>query len=347
MSVRSDYWSKSSWLLFVFFSLALIGYWGYWWWLGLVPYIGEGSADLVGFLRWLLGYVFLLVVILGAALLNHRFFFRKFVSEGTGWNWYYYTWLLVLWWILFEFFQYLNVYATEVIIENWFVSLLCTLLIAVLTLAIDQPEIRRKRAALEQDKTRAELRNLRAQLHPHFLFNTLNTIYSEALQQDQEYLATLIGELSGLLRYSFKHSKQAKVTLDEEVDFLHRYLNLQIARLTSRQQQALEVVLPAKLPQAWLPPLLIIPFIENAFVHGIHSGPDFFLRVELKVENNNLLLDIANSKPVTQHSRGSGTGISNTRQRLERLYRNYYRLEEEHTADTYRLHLMFPLSLSA
>ncbi len=347
MSAPFAYWTRAPLYLFVAISLVLLGYWTHWWQLGLTPYTApDGSADLGGFIRWLLGYVFLLSILLGAAWLNHRLLFRRFVSQQTGPYWRYYSWLLVLWWVLFELFQYLNAYATEIIIENWFVSLLCTLLIAVLTLAIDQPEIRRKRAELEQDKAEAELHNLRAQLHPHFLFNTLNTIYSQALQEDQEQLATLIGELSGLLRYSFKHAKQARVTLQEEVDFLQRYCHLQQARLTPAQQEAVEINLIAAPPERWLPPLLIIPFVENAFVHGVQDSPDFFLQIELRIQDDHLVLRIANSKSVAKHSSGSGTGVSNTRQRLERLYQHRYELEEEQSPDIYRLHLKFPLSLS-
>jgi len=346
MYVRSGYWTKTPRYLFAGISLVLLGYWTYRWRQGLVPYSADGGADLAGFIRWLLGYVFLLGVVLGAAWLNHLLLYRKLVSRQTRPHWSYFSWLLILWWILFELFQNLNAYATEIIIENWFVSLLCTLLIAVLTLAIDQPESRRKRAELEQDKMEAELHNLRAQLHPHFLFNTLNTIYSEALQQDQEQLATLIAELSGLLRFSFKHAKQARVTLHEEVDFLRRYIHLQLARLTPAQQQAVEINLMGELPQNWLPPLLVIPFIENAFVHGVFDGPDFFLHIELRVQDDQLSLQIVNSQPPNQRVGGSGTGISNTRQRLERLYQNDYLLKEERTPDIYRLHLKFPLSLS-
>ena len=348
MSVPNANWTKSSLALFGLISLLLSGYWIYWWQLGLAPYTSGDSADLAGFVRWLLGYVFLLMIILGAAWLNHRIFFRRLVGNQSRQYRVYFSWLLILWWILFECFQYLNAYATEIIIENWFVSLFCTLLIAALTLAIDQPEIRRKRAELEQDKVQAELRNLRAQLHPHFLFNTLNTIYSEALQRDEEQLATLIGELAGLLRFSFKHAKQARVTLQEEVDFLRRYLHLQLARLTTTQQEAIQVDLIASPPQRWLPPLLLIPFVENAFVHGIHDSPDFFLQMELSIQDEHLCLRIVNSKPGRQQeTKGTGTGISNTRQRLERLYQNRYILEEEQRPNTYRLYLKFPLSLSA
>ncbi|MBX2870741.1 MAG: histidine kinase [Saprospiraceae bacterium] len=347
MQVQSGYWTKASRYLFAGISLVLLGYWIYRWRQGLAPYATDGGADLAGFIRWLLGYVFLLAVILGAAWLNHRLLYRKLVSRQTLLHWAYFSWLLILWWILFELFQNLNAYATEVIIENWFVSLLCTLLIAVLTLAIDQPEIRRKRSELEQDKMEAELHNLRAQLHPHFLFNTLNTIYSEALQQDQEELATLIAELSGLLRFSFKHAKQTRVTLHEEVDFLRRYIHLQQARLTPTQQQAVQINVMDEVPSYWLPPLLLIPFVENAFVHGIFDGPDFFLHIELSVQGDHLRLQIANGLPAKQRLGGSGTGISNTRQRLERLYQNNYLLEEEQTPDIYRMQLKFPLSLSA
>lgn len=347
MYVQSAYWTKASRYLFVGTSLLLLGYWIYRWQQGLVPYAADGGADLAGFIRWLLGYVFLLAVILGASWLNHRLLYRKLVSRPTRLHWAYFNWLLILWWVLFELFQHLNAYATEIIIENWFVSLLCTLLIAVLTLAIDQPESRRKRAELVQDKMEAELQNLRAQLHPHFLFNTLNTIYSEALQQDQDELAELIGELSGLLRFSFNHAKQAKVTLHEEIDFLQRYIHLQQARLTPAQQQAVQIKLVDDPPPTWLPPLLVIPFVENAFVHGVYDGPGFFLHLELSVQDNHLILQIANSQLAKPCTGGSGTGISNTRQRLERLYENNYLLEEQSTPDIYQIHLKFPLSLSA
>ena len=347
MYVQSAYWNKASRYLFATVSLLLLGDWIYRWQQGLAPYGADGDADLPGFIRWLLGYVFLLAVILGAAWLNHRLLYRKLVGRPTRLRWAYSSWLLILWWILFEFFQNLNGYATEIIIENWFVSLLCTLLIAALTLAIDQPESRRKRAELEQDKMEAELHNLRAQLHPHFLFNTLNTIYSEALQQDQDQLATLIAELSGLLRFSFKHAKQPRVTLHEEVDFLRRYIHLQQARLTPAQQQAVQINMTDEPRAYWLPPLLIIPFVENAFVHGVYDGPDFFLQIELKVEDDYLHLEIANGQAPKPRTGGSGTGISNTHQRLERLYQNNYLLEEERTPEIYRLYLKFPLSLSA
>ncbi|MEL6675045.1 MAG: sensor histidine kinase [Bacteroidota bacterium] len=337
-------WTKQSLPLFGVISLILLGYWLYCWQVGLVPYAADGSADLGGFIRWLLGYVFLLTLILGAAWLNHRLLFRRMVSRQSGPPWTYYSWLLIFWWVLFEGFQFLNAYAAEVVIENWFVSLLCMLLIAIITLAIDQPEVRRKRAELEQDKTEAELHNLKAQLHPHFLFNTLNTIYSEALERDQEELATLIAELSGLLRYSFTHAKQALVSLQEEGDFLGRYIHLQKARLSPTQQAAVQVSLLDNFPSLGLPPLLLIPFVENAFVHGVHDGPGFFIKISMAVEDEYLCLRVENSKPTRPRPDGNGTGISNTRQRLDRLYQHRYELAEQQSVDTYSLFVKFPLT---
>ncbi|NET32994.1 MAG: hypothetical protein F6K19_13415, partial [Cyanothece sp. SIO1E1] len=103
--MQSAYWNKASRYLFVGISLLLLGYWIYRWQQGLTPYGAEGDADLAGFIRWLLGYVFLLAVILGAALLNHRLLYRKLVSRQIRLRWVYFSWLLVLWWILFELFQ--------------------------------------------------------------------------------------------------------------------------------------------------------------------------------------------------------------------------------------------------
>lgn len=346
MRMPVDNWTKTPIALLGLVSLVLLAYWSYWWSLGLASYTTEGSTNLAGFLGWLLGYVLLLSLLLGVAWLNHRLLFRRLVARRPAPYWGYLTWLLVLWWLLFELFQLLNDYATEVIIENWFVSLLCMLLIAALTLAIDQPEVRRQKAELEQGKTAAELHNLRAQLQPHFLFNTLNTIYSEALQRDQDELATLIGELSGLLRFSFKHGRQETVSLQEEIDFLNSYLHLQLARLTATQRAAVTINLIANPPMCELPPLLLIPFLENAFVHGVHSDPGFFLHIDLRVQANDLVLTIANQKRSRPSTSGNGIGLSNTRQRLDRLYPNQYVLTEEQAPTTYKMYLQFPLSLT-
>jgi len=344
MSERSNRWNKVPVALFTVTSLVLLFYWIHWWQIGLRPIrTGEG-ADLAGFVRWLLGYVFLLAILLGITWINHRVLFRRLVRQQTSPYWLYLGWLLILWWLLFELFQYLNNYTTEIVIENWLVSLLGTVLIAVLTLVFDQPEIRCQQLKLEQEKTEAELRNLRSQLHPHFLFNTLNTIYSEALQRDQDRLAALIGELSGLLRFSFKHNRKDTVTLHEEVDFLQRYVNLQLARLSATQQKAAHIDLSTDALPYRLPPLLIMPFIENVFVHGVHDGTNFYLHIELRVVEGQLVLNIDNSKPATKSTGSTGTGIQNTRERLDLLYQRRYTLEEQQNTDRYHLHLKFPLN---
>ncbi len=179
-----------------------------------------------------------------------------------------------------------------------------------------------KAAQLEARLVETELKVLREQLRPHFLFNTLNTISVLIRENKNDEAVTLIARLSSLLRMTLDNTRLQEVTLREEVDFLSRYVDIQKARFSDR----LEVVItiePAAM-EARVPNLLLQPLVENAILHGVapKSGPG---RVEVigRVDGGRLHLEVRDDGPglrATSHRSREGVGLANTRERLAKLF---------------------------
>ncbi len=175
---------------------------------------------------------------------------------------------------------------------------------------------------LESRLIETELKALREQLRPHFLFNTLNTISVLVRENKNAEAVTLIARLSSLLRMSLDNTRVHEVTVRQELDFLERYLDIQKARFSDRLAVAIAIE-PAAM-EARIPNLLLQPLVENAIVHGIapKAGPG---RVEVmgRVEGDRLHLEVRDDGPglgdgLTRAQ--EGIGLSNTRERLARIY---------------------------
>ncbi len=179
-----------------------------------------------------------------------------------------------------------------------------------------------KAVQLEARLIETELKALREQLHPHFLFNTLNTISVFVREQKNNEAVTLIAQLSSLLRMSLDNTRVHEVTVRQEVDFLERYLQIQKARFSDRLNVGIEIE-PAAM-EARIPNLLLQPLVENAIVHGIatKSGPG---RVDLfgRVEGDRLHLEVRDDGPGLSDSskrQKEGIGLTNTRERIAKIY---------------------------
>ncbi len=182
-----------------------------------------------------------------------------------------------------------------------------------------------------------ELQYLKKQIHPHFLFNTLNTIYGFALKQSNK-TPEIILKLSNLLDYILYHINKPKVTLNEEVSHKKEYLELEKIRF----QDTLIVTLSSdKVPdEIQIAPMLLIPFVENAFKHG--SIIDGFLRVniEIKIWNENLSFRIKNTVIKDGSERNhSGIGIENIKKRLDLLYDGNYELKFDQSGNWFEAQL--------
>jgi signal transduction histidine kinase len=179
-----------------------------------------------------------------------------------------------------------------------------------------------KAAQLEARLIETELKALREQLRPHFLFNTLNTIAVLVREQRNDDAVTLIARLSSLLRMSLDNTRVQEVTVRQEMDFLGRYIEIQKARFSDRL--TVDVAIDAAAMEARIPNLLLQPLVENAILHGIatKTGPG---RVEVRghVEAGQLHLEVRDDGPGlgdgTKRAK-EGVGLTNTRERLAKIY---------------------------
>ncbi len=170
-----------------------------------------------------------------------------------------------------------------------------------------------------------ELQYLKKQIHPHFLFNTLNTIYGFALKQSAN-TPDIILKLSNLLDYILYQVNKPKVSLEEEIMHLKEYIALERIRF----QDTLKVsFLTENTDQhKMIPPMLLIPFVENAFKHG--NLIDGYLQVDIKIilNNDTLHFEIKNTvKPEDDPDKKSGIGLQNIKKRLDLIYPNAYKLD--------------------
>lgn len=190
------------------------------------------------------------------------------------------------------------------------------------------------RKDLEKSRAEAELKNLKSQLNPHFLFNTLNNIYSLiALSPDQAQAA--VHELSRLLRYVLYESSQPFVSVGKELDFVRNYIELMRIRLAKNVELQTEIDIENQ--EAQIAPLLFITFIENAFKHGISNNKPSFIHIHITQKNGELHCIIKNSffPKDEQDKSGSGIGLPNLEKRLALLYPNTHTIQHGREGDTY------------
>jgi len=180
-----------------------------------------------------------------------------------------------------------------------------------------------------------ELRFLKMQIHPHFLFNSLNTIYGFALTKKDE-APEMILKLSNLLDYILYKVEKPKGLLIEEVNHLEDYISLEKMRFHDTLKVNFN---KAKLNDYHqIPPMLLIPFVENSFKHGVIIDGVLNVDIQLKIENNCLFFEIQNSSK-RKEEKNKGIGLSNIRKRLEMLYPDKHELEIIENNDTFKVYL--------
>lgn len=178
--------------------------------------------------------------------------------------------------------------------------------------------------ALEHEKVQAEVKLLRMQINPHFLFNALNNIYAQAVLEESK-VADSIHKLSGLLRYTLYDCDIDEVSLMREIEYIDNYIDLQ--ELKEPALENIEFRVEGNITQAQIAPMLLISFIENAFKHGnIRKGG--WIRIELKASSAELLFRCTNSITSMKQEKepASGIGLQNVKKRLNLNYANRHQL---------------------
>jgi two-component system, LytTR family, sensor kinase len=202
----------------------------------------------------------------------------------------------------------------------------------------------KQKKEMENEKLISELSFLKSQVSPHFLFNTLNNIYSLSLS-NSENTSDAILKLSHLLRYMLYESEDKMVSLEKEITYLQNYIDLQKMRIT--KDVVVSFSIKGDLKGKMIEPMLLIPFVENAFKHGINYSDKSIINIYIEVSENKLFMKVENSlhQKNKQNKGNSGIGLNNIIKRLELLYPNKHSLNIKQTDEKYIVELNMNINL--
>jgi two-component system LytT family sensor kinase len=197
---------------------------------------------------------------------------------------------------------------------------------------------------LEKEKLAAELKLLKSQINPHFLFNTLNNLYVLTLN-NSEKAPQMVHKLSELMSYMLYDSNQAEVLLDKEIQYIQNYIDLEKLRYGDRLEVSfINYAVPNDITIA---PLLMLPFVENSFKHGVRNQlKGSWIHIDIEVVSDILILKVENNKPERQPEKKDlpAIGLQNVTRRLEHLYPKRHSLQLFDEPDTYMAVLKLSLS---
>jgi len=225
-------------------------------------------------------------------------------------------------------------------LSAFFTSLVFVFLSTVLKFTLDWFLNERIQRDLENQRLSAELAFLKSQINPHFLFNSLNTIYSLAYQRSETTPEAIL-KLSEIMRYMLYECNDNKVDLGKELQYLQNYIDLQKIRFGNNAYVDFEI--QGHIDHQKIVPLLLISFIENAFKHGVANDPASPILIRIVIEPDRLLFKTENKKHQYNKDSIGGIGLLNVKRRLDLLYPGKYILEINDNPDAYSCELSLVL----
>ena len=303
-------------------------------------------------LDWFAKYIVQVFVVLGLYYtfywLNHYLLINKILKK-KGIVYYVFGFMAVLY-FLFPIISQLiyfvpvvgewemhPVWTGEIFLDvNLVTPLIGMLLTIPFILAFQWYKQQNKITTLEKEKSETELNLLKQQINPHFFFNTLNNLYALSLKED-ERTPEVILQLSDLMRYVIYKGREAEVRLEEDVQYIDDYIQLQQIRLHKFLDFKFEKSIEN--PNLRIPPLLFIILVENAFKHGIEGAEnDCFLNISMVQKDNRLVFKCVNS--FEDRNEKSGIGLDNLKQRLALLFPERYELKIEEKNNVFEVSLI-------
>lgn len=179
------------------------------------------------------------------------------------------------------------------------------------------------RARIEEQKNRAELSLYKSQINPHFMLNTLNTLYGLYITKSDK-TGDMFLKFTDMIKYTFSTNDTNTVMLDKEVEYITEYIDLQSLRLGSQTTVTFECNIDD--PSVMIPPMILITFVENAFKYGVSSSQKNEIKISISLTNRNFHFSTENTIFSRCETSSTGIGIANCRKRLELLYPNRYTL---------------------
>jgi len=288
------------------------------------------------------------------AYLNYFIFLPRFLKHQKTWKYFIEFTLPFIVLIIFRvhFQRYLIdgythhehfFYSTFYIVQLAFDTILITIFVGMLRFAVGWFELESKRKQMENDKLANELKFLKAQINPHFLFNTLNNLYYLAYSHSAN-TTEVIAKLSQMMRYMIYDSNYPMVPLSKEIEYMQNYISLERLRLNN--EVPIEFVVEGSTENILVAPLIFITFLENAFKHGVSANTTgSWVKINFRVKGSEIVYTVENSKLTgnINEKEKSGFGLQNLQRRLELSYPNRYQLKTEDMADRYFVQLNLSL----
>ncbi len=224
-----------------------------------------------------------------------------------------------------------------------FVVFLLVLTIGICITSVQQwLRVEYTKEKIEHEKLNTELSFLKTQVNPHFFFNTLNNIYSLAVVQSDK-TASAVMKLSSIMRYILTETQTDKVPLENEIDFIKNYIDLQLVRLTDKVKVNFNV--SGDTMHKNIAPLLFIPFVENAFKYGVSTKDNSEIDIQLIATGNTIEMDVTNTIVHKANSMDTtGIGINNVKRRLILSYPDKHTLYVSDNNNTFKVHLVIDIS---
>ncbi len=246
----------------------------------------------------------------------------RILSEVTGFTW------------IYDLSQNLSDRIYDNVIPHFFLVIAG----AAFKLMLDYGSLQKRMADIAREKAETELNFLKSQINPHFLFNSLNSVYFLIDKENVEARGAL-HKFSDMLRHQLYGVADEKIPLEKEISYLEDYVTLQ--KLRKDEKFDVSFHYESNLKGIDIEPFLLMPFVENAFKHVSHSRAGNFIRFNLQRSNGSLAFNAENSIesiPVLKKGEG-GIGLKNVKRRLQLLYPGKHRLDISNDNETYRVHL--------
>jgi two-component system, LytTR family, sensor kinase len=183
---------------------------------------------------------------------------------------------------------------------------------------------------IQQEKLHTELQFLKSQINPHFLFNVLNNLYGLALTQKADKTADGIAQLAKQMRYMLYESEVEWIALDREIAHIATFIDLQKLRFSKQDQVKIDFEVNGETDRCMIAPMLLIPFVENAFKHGLSLIQPTYIDIRLTVHKHEIIFEVLNSihqNQILHDSPSTNLGLMNVRRRLDLIYGKHYELE--------------------
>jgi two-component system sensor histidine kinase AlgZ len=266
-------------------------------------------------LRYIVEFTLPFVFIVTLHILFKRFLYSEFIEQGKGF-----------------------MSSGKFIFQHVAVTLFIVIFVGMLKFVEDWFKIEANKKELENEKLSSELRFLKAQINPHFLFNTLNNLYYLATVNSPN-TTSVIEKLSQMMRYMLYESNHPLVPLEKELDYMENYISLEKLRLDNQVPIIFELI--GNPENVKIVPLIFITFLENAFKHGVSNNyKGSFVNVCVEINPEKIDYTVKNSKlPKENILTKSGIGLQNVNRRLELSYPEKYILNKYETDEVYEVHL--------